>query len=267
MFKSWDDIAQHIFDTYPDATDPRLNQEHWDLPCDSEKCGGIVRGFHVSDNGMEVQPTRYGNRHETKPNGFKAFYFECPVCHEYKIWLGYWVRIKLSTPEGEEQRSENRFFRLASLPMEGEDLPVLPDEPPSVRIAYTQAVRAMNANAYMPAAVMFRRALQVLLRDVLGVKAPSKKLSEELKAAVGMKYDGVTLTDEFFKDAKILQKAGDQGAHPDEDPDLLDFTEQDARDLQFIFRRLAVEMFEVPQAIRRVRENVSTNRKITPPSK
>lgn len=61
------------------------------------------------------------------------------------------------------------------------------------------------------------------------------KDDNELKQVVGKTYNGGTVTGNFAGIGYIIKKAGNQGAHPDADPDLLDFTAQDAEDLQRIF--------------------------------
>jgi hypothetical protein len=63
---------------------------------------------------------------------------------------------------------ESRYFRVTSVPSEGlEEIDELPQNPPSLRVAYRQAIRAMDVNAQLAAAAMFRRALQVITRDIL----------------------------------------------------------------------------------------------------
>jgi Domain of unknown function (DUF4145) len=91
----------------------------------------------------------------------------------------------------------------------------------------------MDANALIAAAAMFRRALQVITRYLIGARPGN--LANELNEVVGRPYNGVTITQNFADVGYIVKEAGNQGAHPDRDPDLLDFTAQDAEDLQRIF--------------------------------
>src|SRR5262249_44469762 len=128
-------------------------------------------------------------------------------------------------------KAYSRFYRITSLPSEGiEDIEELPREPPALREAYRQAIRAMDANAHIAAAAMFRRALQVITRELLG--ATPGNLANELREVVGKTFNGGVLTESFANIGYIVKEAGNQGAHPDQAPDLLSFTADDAADLQ-----------------------------------
>jgi hypothetical protein len=107
---------------------------------------------------------------------------------------------------------------------------------------------------------MFRRALQVITRDLLGVKPGN--LAAELRQVVGRNYNGITVTNTFAQVGYIIKEAGNQGAHPDEDPDLLEFTQQDAEDLQNIFMELVSDLFIVPEAIQKAKTDFLARRKI-----
>ena len=61
----------------------------------------------------------------------------------------------------------------------------------------------------------------------------------------------------------ILKETGNQGALPDKDPDLLDFTPQDAQDLQSIFMELVSDLFIFPEATRKEKADFLACRKIT----
>jgi hypothetical protein len=86
-----------------------------------------------------------------------------------------------------------------------------------------------------------------------------------LNSVVGRIYYGVTITKNFATVGYIVKEAGNQGAHPDKDPDLLDFTSEDAKDLHDIFMEIVSELFVVPAAVQRARADFLTRRKITPP--
>jgi Domain of unknown function (DUF4145) len=181
--------------------------------------------------------------------------FRCPVCKSFKQWIVY---TKL---EGSERRFIH--YLVTSLPAEGlEDIDELPEHPESLRIAYRQAIRAMDANAPLAAAAMFRRAVQVITRELFRVKPGT--LAKELEMIVGKAYNGATVTSNFANFAYIVKEAGNQGAHPDKDPDLLDFTSQDASDLKHVFMELVGELFVVPAAIEKARTDFLERRKIVP---
>ncbi len=120
----------------------------------------------------------------------------------------------------------------------------------------------MDANAHLAAAVMFRRALHVITRDLLGAKPGN--LANELNEIVGETYNGAVITKNFANVGYIIKEAGNQGAHPDKDPDLLDFTSQDTQDLQDIFMELVSELFIVPAAKEKAKAEFLARRKIIP---
>lgn len=259
MFKDYAEQIAYIVENYPEITDQRVDEHHWDLQC--SHCG-TVRGFQLIEKSQtRVRDSMYGQSYSVDTSVPYTLLFRCPVCKAYKQWIVFSFSAKgvgASAPN-------TRIFRVASIPNEGiEDIEELPTEPASLRIAYKQAIRAMDANAHIAAAAMFRRALQIITRDVL--KAKPSTLANELRSVVGTKYDGATITNDFSTVGYIVKEAGNQGAHPDKDADLLDFTAQDSKDLQDIFMELVSDLFVVPKVQRLARAEFLGRRKISPTS-
>jgi len=259
MLSDKDAQKKYIKENYPEVTDQRLDDAHWDILC--TECQ-IVRGFQVIKRGLVTDRGKYySHTHAVVDlSAPETIFFHCPVCHAYKLWIIFTV-VYDEIDESGDPEEVTKLFRVTSIPSEGlEEIDELPEEPSSLRTAYRQAVRAMDANAHIAAASMFRRALQIITRDILKV-APGN-LANELKATVGMSYNGSTLTKDFSEIGYIVKEAGNQGAHPDGDPDLLDFTQQDAEDLQKIFMELVGELFIVPVAVQKTKEDFLKRRKI-----
>jgi Domain of unknown function (DUF4145) len=255
MFKGDADLVEYVSAMYPEVTDQRIDQSHWDLAC--TKCK-VVRGFQViKREAFGYRDEKYGAPVErfTSPS---SYLFKCPVCGQFKVWMVY----ELPYYDDESER-HTRYFRVTSIPSEGiEEISELPEKPPALRIAYRQAIRAMDANAHIAAAAMFRRALQVITRDILGARPGT--LANELNEIVGKSFNGGTITENFANVAYLVKEAGNQGAHPDRDPDLLDFTPQDAEDLQRIFMELVSDLFIIPEATRKAKAEFLARRKIEP---
>jgi uncharacterized protein DUF4145 len=155
---------------------------------------------------------------------------------------------------------------VTSLPSESlEDIQELPEDPPALRTAYRQAIRPTDANAHVAAAAMFRPALQVITRNLLG--ATPGNLANELREVVGKSFNGATITGNFGHVGYIVKEVGNWGAHPDGAPGLLYFTADDAEDLQRIFMELVSELFIIPAAVQKARSDFLARRKIpsTPP--
>ena len=265
MFYTAEDQKNYIKETYPEVTDRRIDAYHWDIYCSRCK---VIRGFQVTQHSYRLDIKSVYRSYITEHNIPISIYFRCPVCNAYKQWIIFAFQdSEVINPQVEDEEEEKvelvtHYYRVASLPSEGvEDLEEIPAEPLSLRTAYKQAIRAMDGNAHIAAAAMFRRALQVITRELL--KATPGNLAYELKEVVGKQYNGVTITNDFSNMGYIIKEAGNQGAHPDTDPDLLDFTEQDSQDLQRIFMELITELFIVPEATKRAREEFLNRRKIS----
>lgn len=260
MFATQEEQPKYIKENYPEVTDSRLDDDHWDLHC--ANCN-VVRGFQVIHRGYITQQGRYASAFSIDYDSPRVTYFQCPVCHTYKLWVLFRTVSNEVDENGKEQYVE-RLYRITSIPSEGiEDIKELPEEPKALRIAYKQAIRAMDANAHIAAAAMFRRALQIITRNILG--AASSSLANELNSLVGKEFNGVQLTNNFATNGYIIKELGNQGAHPDKDPDLLDFTQQDAEDLQGIFMELVGELFIAPEAMKKAKQEFMQRRKITLP--
>ena len=177
-----------------------------------------------------------------------VYVFSCPDCKAERRWYLYEVH--------------QRMYRIMSIPGDsGAEIDELPIEPVALRKAYGEAIRALDANCPMAAAAMIRRTLQVITRDILG--APAGNLGVELKWLQGKPNKlGVTLSQDFHDNAYVIKEAANQAAHPDTDPDLLSFTDEDARDLNSIFLDLVTELFVVPEATKRAKEAMMKRRKI-----
>jgi hypothetical protein len=80
------------------------------------------------------------------------------------------------------------------------------------------------------------------------------------RAVVGKTYNCTTITVNFEDIGYVIKEAGNQGAHPDDDPDLLGFTSQDTEDLQQIFMELVCELFIVPVAKQKAKEEFLARR-------
>jgi hypothetical protein len=260
MFLNETDREAYVITNYPEVTDSRIDDDHWDLLCTHCK---VVRGFQVLKHDLNGYWSRRYSENEFFRPDYKAphtYWFRCPVCKAHKLWIVFVVELE-HEDTGDKKRAH--YYRVTSIPGEGlEDIDELPAEPPSLRIAYRQAIRAMDANAHLAAAAMFRRAVQIITRDLL--KAKPGNLANELNEVVGKPFNGGVVTSDFAKVGYIIKEAGNQGAHPDRDPDLLDFTQDDSVDLQRIFMELISELFVVPAASRKAREDFLARRKIAP---
>lgn len=256
MFKNNEELKDYIKENCIEITDDRMDDDHFDIYCDSCK---IVRGFQVVEQDyVKGFRSQYGGY--TMDNNYPySISFRCPVCHSYKIWIVFKIEEEVEVDGGTSFKK--RLYKITSIPNEGiEDIVELPDEPKALREAYRQAIRSMDSNALLASAAMFRRALQVITRDIFGVKPGN--LGVELKTIIGKPYNGGVLSIDFSNNSYIVKEVGNQGAHPDKDIDLLDFTPQDAEDLRNIFMEIVSELFVLPEAKKKAKQEFMTRRKI-----
>jgi hypothetical protein len=249
MILSQDDFDEYVEANYPDVTDT-LNSEHRLF----EYCPycKVRMGLDIIRREYIYKLVRFSSHRaqEKKPDNDYPYIciFRCPDCKAERRWFLYQVN--------------QRTYRIISIPGEfGAEIDELPAEPIALRKAYSEAIRALDANCPMAASAMIRRALQVITRDILG--SPPGNLGVELKWLRGKPNKlGVTLSQDFHDNAYVIKEAANQAAHPDTDPDLLSFTDEDARDLNSIFLDLVTELFVVPEAARRAKEAMMKRRKI-----
>jgi len=254
MFANRDELRSYVAENYPEVTDSRIDDSHWDLLCSFCK---VTRGFQLIKREIAGETTNYGH-FDQDYDAPKTYLFRCPVCHAFKQWIVYEWQIK-----DDAGKWRSCYFRVTSVPSEGlEEIVELPENPSSLRTAYRQAIRAMDANANIAAAAMFRRALQVITRDLLGAKPGN--LANELHAVVGKPFNGGVVTTNFANIGYIIKEVGNQGAHPDKDTDLLEFTAEDANDLQQIFMEVVSELFIIPAAKEKAKQDFMARRKVVP---
>jgi hypothetical protein len=73
---------RYIEENYPEVTDRRIDDDHWDLECSQCK---VTRGFQVIRREVQTFHTQYATQED-----FSApitYYFRCPVCKAYKMWI------------------------------------------------------------------------------------------------------------------------------------------------------------------------------------
>src|ERR1035437_11162341 len=114
MFYKNQDQVNYIIETYPEVTDHRVNDAHWDLHCPQCK---TTRGFQVIEMSEGRIPTGYHGHYSVDSQAPQTIYFRCPVCKAYKQWIVY--KIAHNEGEGGKPNWVNHYYRVASLPSEG----------------------------------------------------------------------------------------------------------------------------------------------------
>jgi len=142
MIYSLEEIESFISKNYPDITDTFIDQNHITSYC--PHCNTIM-GLQVLVKGISTSPSTYGSAYDWKLPF--TVVLKCPSCKLHRIWVLYQIK--------DEENEKDHVFRLLSIPGEGKyEIPELPDEPPTLRRAYNEAIRCMDANCPMAAAAM-----------------------------------------------------------------------------------------------------------------
>lgn len=123
--------------------------------------------------------------------------------------------------------------------------------PGPIRGCFEEGLRCMSAKAPRGAAVLFRRALEAIVRD-RGSAAAVKKLDDErsLAAALRVMSEERSLDPTLADWAKELRLAGNVGGHLDP---MDDVTPAEVEALSKLLRALLTYLYEVPAKLRRAR--------------
>jgi hypothetical protein len=122
-----------------------------------------------------------------------------------------------------------------------------PGVKPEVASSYDEGMRCLGIDANRAAAVMFRSALTLFVKDKGSERA---KAERHLKNALAhMKTDG-TLHTSLADWADHLNQLGNEGAHPE---DYDDITPTEAKELGDFVRHLIRHEYEMPAQLRRAR--------------
>lgn len=197
---------------------------------------------------------------------FVVFFIECPKCRS-KSFINtiQLTTTRLVKDEEGDTSNENRFqfYQLYRLPTSEESFVNndIPEEYVSLKDTVSEAVFCLLHGRNIAAAILFRRAIQILTKDVLGAKGDSLyKQLEWLK--VNTNNLGITLIDVFHDNAKIIKDIGNQGAHPDNDVTLHNFTKEDADGLHDLFLSIIHEVFVKPAKLKALQDDLRKSRKL-----
>jgi hypothetical protein len=193
---------------------------------------------------------------------FATFLIQCPSC-ERKSFLGTIVLSELITSEGATSKWRYEYYELFVFPAQEAryELADIPSSYPSLIKTVSEALFCLENSQFISAAIMFRRALQILAKDILGAKG--KELFDQLEwLKTNPNSLGINLTNMFHDNSELIRKIGNQGAHPSEDLTLQDFTEEDANALHDLFIIIINEVFIVPAKMQALKNDLKSRRKI-----
>lgn len=220
----------------------------------------------------------YGYNSEGIPT-FLIYLIECPRCNGKRFNQPVLLEVKTTTNktgqivdlENEEDFDEEDYstkthyelYQLYSIPTKEESFvnKDIPDIYSTLKKSVSEAMFGMTHGKYISSAIMFRRALQIIAKDILGAKG--KTLYNQLEWLItnenALKVD---LTNLFHDNSKLIKDVGNQGAHLDQDITLQDFTQNDVNNLHDLFLVIVNEIFIKPTKLKAIQEDLIKNRKI-----
>ncbi len=240
----------------------------WESPSDSinqevpGKCDSCSRDVFLKVNSYSFDRPYYSD--DGLPR-FVNIYIECPSCRRKSFIQTVQFVEQKAIKENSSTRFEYtyRLYKLYRLPVSNEDYinENIPKKYPSLIKTSSEADYCLSNGKYVASAILFRRAIQILAKDVLGGKGSTLyKQLEWLKTNENLLK--IDLSEVFHDNAKILKDIGNQGAHPDDDISLHDFTKEDALGLHDLFISIIHEIFVKPAKMKALQDDLKKSRKL-----
>ncbi|MCK5134860.1 MAG: DUF4145 domain-containing protein [Bacteroidales bacterium] len=199
---------------------------------------------------------------------FITFFVECPSCRRKSfiqaVQLNEEPLIQKAEGADDETKLVYNCYELYRLPISEENWlnNSISEEHTSLRNTVIEANYCLAHSKFIAAAILFRRALQIIAKDVLGAKGKTLFLQLEWLKSNKNSLD-IDLTEVFHENSELVKNIGNQGAHPDKDVSLHEFTENDAKGLHDLFISVIHEIFVKPKKTKALQEELKRSRKLT----
>lgn len=210
---------------------------------------------------------RIGSRWKTHVFGvdnypfFVTFFIQCPKCKKQSFIES--VVLAKPTTVGGRTTYDYEHYKLLQLPTQDVTFETqdIPEEYILLKKTVTEAKYNLLNSQYMSAAMMYRRALQILAKQILGAKG--RTLFDQLKWLQENENNlKINLTELFHDNSKLIREVGNQSAHPEDDEDLHEFNEADANALHDLFLLLVNDVFVLPEKIKAMKVELANRRKL-----
>jgi hypothetical protein len=227
----------------------------------------------------KIYQENYYYHQNNDPLSLVTYFIECPKCFRKRfvqlLLLGvnqiFDKEGKLVDSIDETASDEDDFtikihyelYKLYTLPTQEESFAIkdIPNEFLTLRQSISEAMFTMTHGKFISSAIMFRRALQIIAKDILGAKG--KTLHNQLEWLKENKnLLGIDLTELFHDNGKLIKDIGNQGAHPEEDITLHTFSEADVNALHDLFIVIINEIFVKPAKLKAIQTELIKNRKL-----
>jgi hypothetical protein len=227
----------------------------------------------------KIYQESYYYHHDNDLPSLVTYFIECPKCSRKRfVQLLLLKVIQTFDKDGKpvEAIDENdddednystkthyELYKLYNLPTQEESFAIkdIPDEYSTLKQTISEAMFTMTHGKFISAAIMFRRGLQIITKDILGAKG--RTLHNQLEWLKENKnLLAIDLTELFHDNGKLIKDVGNQGAHPDEDITLHTFSEVDVNSLHDLFLVIINEIFIKPEKLKTIQSELIKNRKL-----
>lgn len=227
------------------------------------RCDACQRDAYLKIYSSSFNTPHFSQNESTR---FTIFYIQCPSCHRKSFIHTVRLRCKLKDDENRETEEWGyEYFQLYRLPtldenFSNKDIPDIA-EYSTLKQTVSEASFCLTNGKYVSSAIMFRRAIQIIAKQVLG--AQGKSLYNQLEWLKGnVNLLKIDLTEVFHDNMQLIKDIGNQGAHPDDDIELHAFSKSDADGLHDLFIHLIQVIFVIPAKLKALQEELKSTRKI-----
>lgn len=214
------------------------------------------------------------------PN-FITYFIKCPRCNRLSFSQLVVLEVHVTTnKEGKvvesipidddnydvddyQTKIHYEIYQLYNIPTREESFANrdIPDKYTTLKESVTEAMFTMAHGKFISSAIMFRRSIQIIAKEILGAKG--KTLHKQLEwLTENPNLLAIDLTNLFHDNSKLIKDVGNQGAHPDDDITLHNFTEDDVNNLHDLFLVIVNEIFIKPEKLKAIQADLIKNRKL-----
>ncbi len=212
------------------------------------------------------------------PN-FITYFIECPRCKRKSFMQLVLLEICVTLDkegkvlenideddfdeDGYNTKTHYEIFQLYSIPTRDESFANkdIPNNYTTLKASVSEAIFTMKHGKFISSAIMFRRTIQIIAKEVLGAKG--RALHKQLEwLTENSNLLAIDLTNLFHDNSKLIKDVGNQGAHPDDDITLHNFTEDDVNNLHDLFLVIVNEIFIKPEQLKTIQADLIKNRKL-----
>lgn len=197
---------------------------------------------------------------------FITYFVQCPKCKRRSFIQFVLLNITntvIDSDGDEDYTMTYELYRLYTLPTREESYinKDIPENHLTLKATIAEAMFSLNHGKYVSSAIMFRRGLQIIAKDILGAKG--KTLYNQLEWLKQNKnLLSIDLSILFHDNSKLIKDVGNQGAHLDDDESLHNFTQNDVNTLHDLFLLIINEIFIKPEQLKKIQNDLIENRKL-----